>query len=139
MLKNDHSLKHSAKVCLFAVIIAENRGLHLDDIINLMIASIFHDIGRQNNCNDAKHGQKSVLKADGMGYVLSDTVKNIIIAHSRADKKNQNELLSIFKDADALDRVRTGDLDRSKLRFEESKELIEFAEDLHKCLLKAIG
>jgi len=136
MLKNDHSFVHSAKVALFALLIAEQKDCNIDDMIALFAAALFHDVGRTNNCNDSTHGRKSVVKASSYGYVLPDKVQKIIVSHSQSDKKKNthDELLKIFKDADALDRGRTGDLDESYLRVDESKTLIEFAKDLNRLI-----
>lgn len=49
---------------------------------------------------------------------------------SDKDKKTARKLYKLFKDADALDRVRLGDLDISYLRTPKSKELVVFATDL---------
>jgi HD superfamily phosphodiesterase len=139
-MKNDHSLLHAAKVCLFSVLIGERLGLDEVDLLSLMSAAIFHDIGRVNNTDDAGHGDRSVKKLKGYKIDIPETVEAIIRLHSRGDSKaRDNYLVKIFKDADALDRARTNDLDESYLRFSETKDYIGFAWEVNACLSKAIG
>ena len=40
-------------------------------------------------------------------------------------------MLSIFKDCDALDRVRIGDLDKKYLRIKQSFDLIQYSHQLY--------
>jgi HD superfamily phosphodiesterase len=140
MLKNDHSLIHAAKVCLFVSVIGESLGINEKDLLSLMMAAIFHDIGRINNTDDAKHGDRSVEKLKGHGFYIPKAVDTIIRLHSRGNSKSKNEhLVKIFKDADAIDRVRTNDLDERFLRFAETKKYINFAREVNTCLSKLNG
>ena len=141
MLKNDHSLIHAAKVCVLCAVLAEELGLDIKETLYLMFAAVVHDTGRENNSKDTEHGVRSTWN---LIYSMDEVVYDIVRNHSRADRRmgyfdeDRNKFLTkVFKDADALDRVRTGDLDESKLRFNESKKLIEFARRLHECLLTA--
>jgi putative nucleotidyltransferase with HDIG domain len=139
MLKNDHTLVHAAKVCLFSVLVGERLGLNEKDLLLLMTAAIFHDIGRVNNTDDARHGEKSVNKLKEYGFSVPGAVETIIRLHSRGDSLSKNEYLTrVFKDVDALDRVRTNDLDEHILRFEETKEFLKFSKEVNICLLKVI-
>ena len=49
-------------------------------------------------------------------------------------KEMIKRLFPVFKDADALDRVRIGDLDPTYLRTPEAKKRLQFAEDVYKML-----
>ena len=40
------------------------------------------------------------------------------------------DLVALLKDADALDRVRLGDLDVSRLRFAQARQMVDFAQEL---------
>lgn len=101
-----------------------------------MSRKALHDIGRVNNSTDASHGERSVEKAFFMGFDLDEPTDALIRYHSRGDQAARSlpsslqRLLWILKDADALDRVRSGDLDVSFLRFPESSDLVGLAEDL---------
>lgn len=135
---NDHSHRHSARVCLLVTMIAQRLKIDPNDILRLQIAAILHDKGRHNNINDAKHGEKTVVWAISEGYNLDSIICDIIRYHCKGDRTASHldaatlRLLWVFKDADALDRVRTDDLDQSKLRYQESRELIHFAKSLLK-------
>jgi len=139
LLGNDHSLIHSAKVCLFVVLLGRKLNLTEEEQLSLMVAAIFHDIGRVNNSNDNSHGDKSIEKIKEYGFVFTEKVNKIISLYCKGDRKTKDTLIKIFKDADALDRVRTNDLDINLLRFNETKTLIETAKEIHKCLLKTLG
>jgi putative nucleotidyltransferase with HDIG domain len=140
VLKNDHSLIHAGKVCLFSALIGKRLGLNEEDTLSLMAAAIFHDIGRINNSDDAAHGDRSAKKLREYGFDIPETVETIIRLHSRGDRLSKEERLTrIFKDADALDRMRTNDLNIQFLRFIETKDYINFAKEVNACLSKLIG
>jgi HD superfamily phosphodiesterase len=133
---NDHSCKHAIRVACIVTLIAEKENVSEDDMIRLQIAAICHDIGRTNHKSDAKHGKESAKKTM---EILDEKTLDLISCHSIADsrfKKNPNrKLISILKDADALDRVRTSDLDTKYLRLNSSHTLIEKAKELWKKIL----
>jgi len=135
---NDHGLIHAAKVCVLCAVLAKKLGLDQDSALRLMFAAVAHDTGRKGNSADAKHGERSVASLEKA--IDSQTIA-IVANHSKADRSVKDIsvetkiLTHIFKDADALDRARTGDLDEKYLRFEQSKKLIEFARELNRCLL----
>ena len=139
MLGNDHGLIHAAKVCLFVALLGRKLKLSEKELLTLMVSAVFHDIGRKNNSDDATHGERSYSKMLEHRYSGPGELEEIMRLHSRADKKPMSRLAMIFKDADALDRVRTNDLDTKYLRFEESKLLVETAKEVNACLLKVIG
>lgn len=104
-------------------------------------AALYHDIGREHNGTDTKHGFKSIKKLEKHNLHLNmpnyEYVKYIIENHCISDRngikavENYNVdkdtavyLLKVFKDCDALDRTRTSDLDEKYLRFPESKKLL---------------
>ncbi|WP_442638038.1 HD domain-containing protein [Rossellomorea marisflavi] len=87
-----------------------------------------------------------------IGYLNDEgesAVRFIIIYHCRPDKDAEKalekmddgytkelilKLYPIFKDADALDRVRLGDLDPTFLRTKEARKRVRFAEEVYKFL-----
>ena len=119
-----HGINHNIRVALFAFYIAN--ALALDDrMITLAIyASLYHDTGRVDDEEDAKHGLRSANRLDEIGLNLPKEdlkiLKTAIISHSIDDcefesvaKKmrvkditNCTTLFKILKDADGLDRVR---------------------------------
>jgi hypothetical protein len=72
-----------------------------------------------------------------IGLHPSELLQNIIIYHCISDRKiihiptKWKILCYLFKDADALDRVRTNDLNEKYLRFIFSKKYVEFAKKLN--------
>ena len=135
------------RVMVLAAVIAWERGLSVQDTFMLLDACAYHDIARTHNGNDAAHGERAAQKLPLLTSWDGDELKIVqaaVAAHSRADSKlgkmmqryqvvdreRCREVTFILKDADALDRVRSGDLDISYLRLPESLNKVEFAERL---------
>jgi len=140
-----HGMAHEARVLLLSLFIAEFLELPASDRRILATAAIYHDTQRTNDGIDSQHGKQS------KDYYLSSAAKpNPLVAflceyHCLPDKdayqrittdrtlsKNRKRatlLYNIFKDADALDRVRfeIRDLDLNMLRLPISKSLTLFA------------
>ena len=136
---------------LFNNITFENIGSTIEKIKNhdfkIMLESIlYHDIGRTNDIDDEFHGYNAINKLDFLKEKYNNTEYNIICAiitgHCIDDKhhnkvaeyfnvKNKSKnykLLSLVKDADALDRVREYPyIDIKFLRNNTTKKLVPFA------------
>jgi len=114
-------------------IVAKKICLSKDDARDLMIAAILHDYGRKGNCNNTKHGHDGVEILKSQGFTFNVNICDLIINHCRADSKtlNRNILHDILKDCDALDRVRTGDLDMNYLRTDLAKNMVDIAKELY--------
>ena len=108
----------------------------------LFLAAVYHDIGRNEDGIDISHGIRSCQKIDRLGLLnnFTETQRNMvkyIIENHCYDKDKEipqnidcieaKRLSDLFKDADALDRVRINDLDTNYLRNEYSKRLIHIA------------
>lgn len=151
LLSNDssHSIEHAKKVGILSYILASLKGLSKEEKDLLILVSQYHDIGRVTN-DEKDHSIESVriLKSSGKfsNYNLNQYLFYLIEAHgfddeleeeklnkyNIEDKEKAKKLLSIFKDADALDRVRFDfrskmKLNENYLRNPESKRLIKFA------------
>ena len=144
-----HGLKHNMRVSIYVLLIVNDGKYSKEDIEILLEASKYHDTGRVNDEDDLAHGKRSSDIIEFLNKKYSDVdmkyLKSIVEAHSIPDskkdiifKKNKLEdkeryhrLLDVLKDADALDRVRTDDLDTSYLRTNKSKELEAFARELY--------
>lgn len=137
----DHSVLHTIRVLLLALLIIENEELVLkeDDVAQLMQAITFHDIGRQNDDEDPKHGEygAAIYKESHSDPVVEFLIQYHCIDDKKAKKALESDtriedkekallLYNILKDADALDRVRFGlrDLDVRYLRIPISKKLV---------------
>ena len=136
-----HGYAHEARVLLLSLTIAEMMDLPLRDRNVLATAAIYHDTQRTNDDVDPTHGKASkeyystnVASPDPLVeflceyHCLPDKEGYQEIMHNRKLSKNRTRaklLYDVFKDADALDRVRFGlkDLDLNQLRLPVSKEL----------------
>ena len=149
-----HGKNHSERVLLFSFLLAKYYKLNDRESMILMDAAWYHDIGRVFDSDDSFHGYSGAIKLNkalSLSKYNKDEVKvlkAIIDAHSRSDSKMDEvvydydissdyidmffRLAKLLKDADALDRLRfnsfcDASLDPSFLRFDYSKELVDFA------------
>lgn len=151
LYKSDiHGLNHNIRVCFFAYVIATNENVSESDFEIIMDACKYHDIGRENDYKDKKHGKKNSEKL----YFLEDKyseedfkyLKTIICCHSINDSEFENVALQnkikdilrckktyeILKDSDGLDRVRLEYpvVNINYLRMETAKKMVLFAYNL---------
>lgn len=136
----DHGKAHTARVLLMTQILAELMELSVIDRSLLALASIYHDTRRTHDGEDTVHGE-----AAARYYHQNQMVHHPIVeflckyhclpdeegyAYIEADEDLRNhgtervrQLYQIFKDADALDRVRFDirALDLDQLRLPVSK------------------
>lgn len=142
-----HNSSHAERVLILVIILASLLNLSNYELDILCMAAVYHDIGRKNDYIDPIHGfnswRKYIKKVNNSCNVLNEKqkiVRYIIINHCLdleneiklgEDYRKYNNLLSVFKDADALDRVRNQKLDICFLRYKESIALIPFALDLY--------
>ncbi len=145
-----HGLKHNIRVSIYTLLIVNQGNYSKEDLQILLEAAKYHDTGRINDKDDLAHGKRSSDMMSFLSNRYSDVdmnyLKSIVEAHSIPDakrdiiaKKNKldnigryHKLLNVLKDADALDRVRTADLDVTFLRTEKGKDLEPFAKELYK-------
>ncbi len=151
-----HNVSHIERVAVYASIIANKVGLSEEVRQLAILAAIYHDSGRITEGNE-KHGDYSAAIFRSMvGDLLSkedtnlvcaaidlhdedkedaETISKMMIRYRVKDRMKLTAVLSVLKDADALDRVRfinsKSGLDPKYLRFEESKKLIRFATELY--------
>ncbi|MHB8904413.1 MAG: HD domain-containing protein [Patescibacteria group bacterium] len=129
-----HGILHEYRVLIFAFLIGTREGADVDA---LCYASIFHDTQRNDDGFDLEHADRAaewVNKFDIPKFNIPniEKIKNIIKWHTPSDKDIPDLNLDIrcFKDADALDRWRIGDLDIKYLRTETARELLDFSKKL---------
>ena len=136
-----HGKAHEARVLLLCLTLAEDLGLSKDDRRILAEAAVFHDTRRTNDGRDEVHGRdaatyyrRAVRNPDPIVeflceyHSLPDEMGYDAIGKNRALRNNRKRvelLFKVFKDADALDRVRLGirNLDLKQLRLPESRSL----------------
>lgn len=143
-----HGAAHSARVLLLSLMLADAHGLNKRDKSVLAIASVYHDIGRTHDDVEDCHGIASAEFYKENPFYLPDFTSSfnpvsefLIKYHCLPDEegfahiktnadlsknmKKNTLLFNIFKDADALDRIRLGynDLDIRQLRLNESRKM----------------
>lgn len=143
-----HGIGHTARVLAHAAELAAELGLEAWEREAVTFAALWHDIGRTNDGADYYHGAKSAGRVVGLGLQigLEDRIRDAalfaVTHHSgseyhaeqaatwRGDGESTLRVFRVLKDADALDRVRLGDLDTSFLRFECSLGHVDRAWEL---------
>ena len=139
-----HGVDHMARVFILQELICnklEGGGVSISREATRW-AAMAHDIGRVDDGVDLLHGERSaewIQKnlSDQMSPEMLDTVTYIVHWHVPPDSKApvMTTELKVIKDADALDRVRLGDLDVSYLRTDAALELVELAEALYQAYM----
>ncbi len=139
-----HGIQHAEEVrVLTRLIIEDEETINEEEAKILEDAALYHDIGRIDDSKDNEHGKRSYQKIKDLnlvdylntekGEILKYLIENHCIEDEIAfqkvrgyDIKDSDKailLLKALKDADALDRVRIGDLDINYLRLKKSKYL----------------
>ncbi len=149
-----HGILHGYKCALMAMLLASIETLDEAHTKTLVLASLYHDIGRMYYDNGRAHGQLGAEKV--AAYVAPEEnvnikeLENIIRLHDVPDTKLRHKSQAILrmKDLDTLDYLRLGfgDYDPGFLRTKEASSLIGFALELNmhcyldpQTILKLIG
>ena len=126
----------------WTLMLSEELNLEEYDRHILAMAALYHDLGRRNDDDDNGHGIRSKTIYDhsielDLGEFPDEITKFIIKYHCLPDDSaylvgcsdKAKLLYQIFKDCDALDRVRFGvrDVDLRQLRLPISKSLVKAA------------
>ena len=128
-----HGIGHETRVLILAELLAEAANVSSDERLVLRWAAITHDTQREDDGIDARHGERAaawVLEKFTDPTIDWHRVGQLLTAHVPPDNGSLPLLAKLFKDADALDRVRLGDLDPRRLRTEHARALIPKAEAL---------
>lgn len=143
-----HTQGHCERVLLHALRIGHQRGMNERSLAALAHAAIFHDTRRKDNYLDVGHGGRAAQyyrtychggSLDFLGEAYEsikyhdrdDDLGNRLILRKGGDRARQwLEVYHVFKDADALDRLRLGTwcLDEKYLRTSEAKAMVGFAQ-----------
>ena len=135
-----HGVGHLTRVFILQELICNE--LEVNNIkINrdaLRWAAAAHDVGRHDDGFDPEHGWRSAKWMhenfkDVMPPETLDIATYIVHWHVPSDSEApvMTTELKVLKDADALDRVRLGDLDSSYLRTSVAESLIGLARQLY--------
>jgi uncharacterized protein len=139
-----HGVDHMARVFILQELICdklEEQGIAVNREV-VRWASMAHDVGRIDDGIDLEHGTRSAKWINDnlhnqMSPEMLDMVTYIVHWHVPPDSEapKMTTELKVLKDADALDRVRLGDLDTRYLRTSVTRELIDLAENLYQAYL----
>ena len=145
-----HGIGHTQRVYQHAVNLTKALCMSEKDASSLLLAALWHDIGREDDSENPDHGRLSVNKAKALNLHQSHSQEILELTfcaienHSKDDAAGELGCLSTsnpqsartilwaLKDADALDRVRFWGLDPTCLRFAWSGTQIPYAEELLK-------
>lgn len=144
-----HTKQHCARVLLLCLIMAERLGLTDGEKETLALASCFHDSRRLDDGRDIGHGQRaadyyrtySLEKAmpfnERAFFIMAyhdchDETSLRALRQALPDDAGAIRLYEMFKDSDALDRIRLGPygLDIKRLRTDAARELVAFSRSL---------
>jgi HD superfamily phosphodiesterase len=137
-----HGIGHAKRVLYLARHLAKYYGITEKEWHVLALACCYHDIGRENDDYDERHGMMSLNKVltlhleqkhnlTGVDY---EAFRDLVIFHAMPDSEYIYDvddrvklMYQILKDADALDRLRFNGLEPNYLRLDKSKEMISLA------------
>lgn len=132
-----HGISHSYKCALMAFVLASFQRLDEIDTKTLVLAALYHDIGRSYYDNGRSHGQIGadivVQYIDSNEHIHWEKLIHAIRFHDAAEIFSQDKTLRNLKDVDTLDYLRLGfgEYNPEFLREEESKKLILFSLELN--------
>ncbi|MFN7914246.1 MAG: hypothetical protein U0Q55_02825 [Vicinamibacterales bacterium] len=141
-----HGQRHVGRVMVHAMRLAHARG-HDDRLRAALWAAVYiHDLERRHDGECTQHGRwaarrladhaPTLARLDEGGVQAVDrlAIRTAVTFHSLPRELPASHahwtLTALLKDADALDRVRLGDLDPRYLRLRESHGMIDFAQRL---------
>ncbi|PGK52244.1 hypothetical protein CN918_31125 [Priestia megaterium] len=153
-----HGVSHSRRVMLIAQSIGLELELDDNEFRVLELAAAYHDIGRKHDEEDDSHGFESWNKIKNVGLLEEfmehhelydndmELLRIIIEYHPLKDNElfkeiNKSAILdkvraklvaTIFKDSDALDRMRIGDLDTTYLRLDVAHNFVLFTSHINR-------
>ncbi len=131
-----HGLGHSARVMVWTTVLAGEGPLFEPGLW----AAACHDLRREDDGPDLEHGARAAR------WVLDELPRHLESPPGQLERianacrwhvhparmlAEGDDVLWLLKDADALDRVRLGDLDERFLRSTAAREQVEAAEELY--------
>jgi hypothetical protein len=147
-----HGQAHVSRVMVHAFRLVAATGFTAETA-RLWSAVYLHDIARRHDGIAPRHGADAWKRLAGLPDVRAlfarggvrdgdyPAIQAAVVCHSvgePSDDDPHRRLVCLLKDADALDRVRLGDLDPAYLRHSEARGMIEFAERLYELTDRSI-
>ena len=123
-----HGAGHIERVMLLGAMIAMKQNFGAADTALLLDICAYHDTGRIDDTKDDDHGARAAMCA----HSVSDKIRSRMFEKCHVtDTARADRMTDALKDADALDRVRLGDLDVRYLRTDAARGLTDFAQALY--------
>ncbi len=132
-----HGISHSYKCALMALVLASYEGLDEMYTKTLVLAALYHDIGRNYYDNGRSHGQISAdivtEYIDSTEHIHWESLISAIRFHDVPKEFSGRDTLQQLKDIDTLDYLRLGfgKYNFGFLRTTEAKKMIRFALELN--------
>jgi len=140
-----HGQAHVARVMVHGFRLIAATGF-IEETARLWAAVYLHDIARLHDGVAPLHGAdawkrladlpdvRALFARGGVRDEDYPAIEAAVVCHSDGEPPADHphrRLMCLLKDADALDRVRLGDLDPVYLRHPEAREMVGFAEQLY--------
>ena len=151
-----HGVRHTQRVHIHAQRLVHALDWPEADARIVLSAALWHDIGRVGDGCDPTHGASGVsrVRRRGLQHILCPAEATLALfavryhcrsdghglrrAAAQHDPERACRILSLLKDADALDRVRLGDglyeIDSTTLRHPCTRDMMVFALELFEAL-----
>jgi hypothetical protein len=140
-----HGQKHVARVMVHGFLLVDLLG-QPQHAAPLWACIYLHDLARLHDGVSREHGADAVMQnlpalrpffaEAGVAEESFAAIETAVSWHSLVQELPKEHphwpLTALLKDADGLDRVRLGDLDPTYLRYDASKELVDYAEGLYR-------
>jgi hypothetical protein len=140
-----HGIAHGQKCACMALVLASLENLDEQDTKTLILAGLYHDIGRKHYQCGRSHGQIGadlvVNHVPPDEAIIMEALQDSIRYHDAPDGNLlcRNQTLRRLKDLDTLDYLRLGfgEYDPDILRGSEAKKMVQFALELNiRCFLE---
>lgn len=141
-----HGQLHVARVIIHGFALLSALGLR-EEAPRLWSAAYLHDLARTHDGRCQRHGadavrrlatmpeMRALFQRGGLADTDTEAVATAVTYHCTREELSARHphyrLTALLKDADALDRVRLGDLNPDFLRFQPTRRLMGFAQALH--------
>ncbi len=140
-----HGQAHVARVLVHGLRLLDAIDAH-DEVSRLWAAVYLHDIARLHDGKSRRHGEDAWARLAKLPYVRRlfakggvreadyPAIEAAVTMHSAGELSPGDlhyRLSAVLKDADALDRVRLGDLNPEFLRHDEARPMVAFAQRLY--------
>lgn len=142
-----HGRSHVARVMVHAFRLVAATGL-VEEMPRLWASVYLHDLARTHDGHSRGHGAAAwdrfarlkdlpgvaeLFERGGVRREDHPAIQQAVTLHSSGEPREDDphrHLVCLLEDADGLDRVRIHDLDPRYLRFDEAREMVDFAEAL---------